>query len=83
MTGVDGSAGLDQIAQPPHAHCSVDLNKGGRKPEEKTQMDGEQEENNDRQRTWCKQAGPRCQTLLSRKSKAARCKITKRMVTFT
>lgn len=35
MTGVDGTAGLDQIAQPPHAHCSVDLNEGGQTPEEK------------------------------------------------
>lgn len=57
MTGVDGTAGLDQIALPPHAHCSVDLNEGGQKPEEKkTQMDGVQEENDDRQRTRCKQA---------------------------
>lgn len=51
MTGVDGTAGLDRIAQPPHAHCSVDLNKGGQKPEEKTQMDGVEEGNSDRQRT--------------------------------
>lgn len=77
MTGADGTAGLDQIAQPPHAHCSVDLNKGGQKPEEKPQMDGVQEGNNDRRRTWCKQAERRCQMPLSRKSKAARCKITK------
>lgn len=49
MTGVDGTAGLDQIAQPPNAHCSVDLNKGGQKPEEKTQMDGVQKGNYDRE----------------------------------
>lgn len=29
MTGVGGTAGLALIAQPPHAHCSGDLNKGG------------------------------------------------------
>lgn len=56
MTGGDGTAGLDQIAQPPHAHCPVDLKKGGQTPEEKTQMDGVQEGNKDRQRTWGKQA---------------------------
>lgn len=31
MTGGGGTAGLAQIAQPPHARRSVDLNEGGAK----------------------------------------------------
>lgn len=35
MRGGGGTVGLAQIAQPPGAHCSVDLNKDGGKSQRK------------------------------------------------
>lgn len=56
MTGGDGTDGLAQIAQPPYAHCSVDLNKNwSRRQRKDKQMDGVPEGHDEREETKCKQ----------------------------